>query len=259
MVRRLVVLAVSASCGSVQAPAPDGPPDGPSIDLGRGCVLKAQMDEMSWPVSGSPVLNSCGGAAGHLTGTGAMPATDATRGHVGSFSGNACVDFTSTPALHGATGLTMSAWVRPTALDGQTSNGVITKRVDKGVQSEYALFVWTGNHVWVDLGDSDRYSGTATLSNGIWVQLTAVFDGTRPVNDRARLFINGVADPLQHATIGTLGTTLPSYDAPVHIGCTPAPSAMPATQQTFTGQLDNVTIWNRALSDDEITRLYTNG
>jgi hypothetical protein len=255
MTRPLCALALCVGCGSVQAP-PDGPP---AIDLSRGCVLAAQLDETAWPASGSPVVNSCGGAGGHLTGTGAMPAADAMRGRVGAFSGNACVDFASTTALHGTTGLTLSAWVRPTALDGQTSNGIITKRLDRSVQSEYSLFVWTGNHVWVDVGDSDRFSGTATLSNNVWSQLTAVFDGTRAMPDRVRLFINGVSDPLQHATIGNLGTTLPSYDAPVHIGCTPAPSAAPPTQQTFTGQLDNVTIWNRALGDDEIAKLYANG
>lgn len=217
------------------------------------------MDETAWPATGTPVLNSCGGAGGHLTGTGAMPAADAVRGRVGAFSGNACIDFASTPALHGTTGLTMSAWVRPTMLNGVDSNGVITKRMDRSVKSEYALFVWTGNHVWVDLGDSDRFSGTAALANNVWVQLTTVFDGTRPAGERVRLFINGVLDPLQHAQIGNLDTTLPSYDAPVHVGCTPAPSAMPATQQTFMGQLDNVTIWDRALTDDEIAALYHNG
>jgi hypothetical protein len=269
MTRQLYLLALCVGCGEVQPPSsPDGGPGtdggsdtGPTIDLARGCALKAQMDETSWPTTGSPVINSCGtgGSGGHLTGTGAAPATDSVRGHVGGFSGNACVDFTSTPALHGTTGLTMSAWVKPTALNGQDSNGVITKRDDRMVKSEYALFVWTGNHVWVDLGDTDRYSGTATLANGVWVQLSAVFDGARAASDRVRLFINGVADPLQHAVIGNLGTTLPSYDSPVHLGCTPAPSAMPATQQTFIGDLDNVTIWNRALGDDEIAALYAGG
>lgn len=254
MHRPFVVLALTAGCGSVQAP-----PDGMPADLGRGCVLKAQMDEMSWPTTGNPVLNSCGGAGGKLTGTGAAPATDAVRNRVGSFSGNACVDFASTPALHGTTGLTMSAWIKPTGLNGVDSNGVITKRLDRGVQSEWSLNVWTGNHVWVDFGDMDRYSGTAVVSNNSWVQLTAVFDGTRVATDRVRLFINGVADPLQHAVIGNLGGTLPSYDSPVHVGCTPAPSAMPPTQQTFIGELDNVTVWNRALSDDEIAKLYANG
>jgi hypothetical protein len=48
--------------------------------------------------------------------------------------------------------------------------------------------------------------------------------------------------------------TLPSYASPLHLGCTPAPSAM--TQQTFQGQLDNVTIWSRALGDDELAQLH---
>jgi hypothetical protein len=264
MHRWFVVLAITASCGSVPATLDGGTPDGttdglPGVDLTRGCALKLQMDETSWPSTGSPVGNSCGGSGGRLTGTGAAPAVDNIRGPVGSFSGDACVDFTSAPALHGTIGLTMSAWVKPIALDGATSNGIITKRNDRSMQSEYSLFVWTGNHVWVDFGDSDRFSGTATLSNNVWVQLIAVFDGTQPVNTRVRLFINGMADPLQHATIGNLGTTLPSYDSPVHIGCTPAPSANPPTQQTFIGNLDNVTIWNRALTNEEIAKLYANG
>lgn len=259
MTRLLCLLALCAGCGSVNPP----PLDAPGLDLMRGCVLKAQMEETSW-ASASSVLNSCGDAGGTISVTpsgaavGAAPVADATRSRVGSFSGDAtCIDFANSPALHGTTGLTMSAWIRPTALNNVDSFGIITKRSDRSVKSEYSLFVWTGNHAWVDFGDSDRYSGTATLSNNVWVQLTAVFDGTRPASDRVRLFINGVLDPLQHMTIGNLGTTLPSYDAPVHVGCTPAPAAM--TQQTFNGNLDNVTIWDRALSDDEIAKLYANG
>jgi hypothetical protein len=258
MHRTFVVLALTAGCGSVQSQAPsDGMPADATVDLARGCALKALMDEMSWPATGTPVLNSCGSAGGKLTGSGALPAMDAVRNRVGSFSGTACVDFASTPALHGARGLTMSAWIKPTGLNNVDSNGIITKRLDRGVQSEYSLNVWTGNRVWIDFGDMDRWAGTAVLSNNVWVQLTAVFDGTRTPTDRVRLFINGVPDPLQHNVIGNLGDTLPSYDSPVHVGCTPAPTAM--TQQTFMGELDNVTVWNRALSDEEIAKLYASG
>lgn len=246
------LLLVLAACGNVE-PAPDAPP---SVDLMAGCVLKAEMNEPSWAGPGHPVLNSCGSNAGSITGATANTATS-DRGRVGQFSGNACVDFASTAMLHGTTGLTMAAWVRPTALDGVNSNGVISKRNDKNEQSEYGLFIWTGNKVWVDLGDSDRYSGTATLSNNQWSQLIAVFDSSQPAADRVRLFINGVSDPLDHAVIGTLGPTLPAYDAPVHLGCTPAPKSQ--TQQTFQGQLDDVTIWNRALSADEVAALYAKG
>jgi Concanavalin A-like lectin/glucanases superfamily len=250
MHRWLLLPALGAGCGNVQAP-PDSPP---MVDLSRGCVLKALMDETSWAGAGRPVLSACGMGAGSITGTSASTIVDPERGRVGNLSGNACVEFANDATLHGTTGLTMSAWVRPTALNGVDSNGVISKRIDKAAQSEYGLFVWTGNHVWVDLGDTDRYSGTASLLNNVWAQLTAVFDSTRPGADRVRLFINGVADPLQHTTIGNLGDTLPSYGAPLHLGCTPSPMAM--TQQTFQGQLDNVTIWNRALGDDELAQLH---
>lgn len=251
MQRQLLVLAIVAGCGNAQLP-PDGPPQ---TDLARGCVLKAQMDETSWAGAGRPVQSACGGITGGITGTGATTIADPTRGRVGNFSNNACVEFASTDALHGSTGLTMSAWIRPTKLDGVNSNGVISKRIDKAMQAEYGLFVWTGNHVWIDLGDTDRYSGTASLVNDVWTQLIAVFDSSRAGADRVRLFINGVSNPLQHTTIGNLGATLPMYSSPLHLGCTPAPSASPPTQQTFQGQLDDVTIWNRALSDDEIAQL----
>jgi len=267
MRRALLFLTVAAGCGSVAA-ITDAPPiavdaavsdtgllDGrPSVDLMKGCVMKALMDEASWTGTTPPVMNACGGTTGSVIGLGADTTTDSERGRVGSFSMSACVDFASAPALHGTTGLTMSAWVHPTGLNGEDSNGVISKRNDRGVQSEYGLFVWTGSKVYVDLGESDRYQGRAQLNNGMWSHLTAVFDSTRPTADRVRLFINGVADPLDHVTIGTLGDTLPTGDAPLHIGCTPAPASM--TQQTFQGQLDKVSIWNRALSDAEIAALY---
>jgi Concanavalin A-like lectin/glucanases superfamily len=266
MHRLLVVVAVAA-CGSVAVVPGDASLDAalpdaagldarPIPDLKKGCILKATMDEASWAGTGKPVVNACGSGGGSVVGAGADTALDAERGRVGSFSMDACVDFPSTPELHGSTGLTMSAWVRPTGLNGVDSNGVISKRNDKNAQSEFGLFVWTGSKVYVDLGNSDRYQGTAVLSPNVWSQLTAVFDSSLPAADRVRLFINGVADPLQHVTIGDLGTSLPSYDAPVHLGCTPAPSVVPPTNQTFRGQLDNVTIWNRALSADELTALY---
>jgi len=252
---RLLLLAIIAGCGNVQSPAPADAQG--TTNLAQGCVLRSPMNEASWSGAAPQVLDTCGTNRGSLTGTGASTVVDSQRGRVGSFSGDACVEFPSTNTLHGATGLTMSAWVRPTALDGQTSNGVISKRVDKMVQSEYGLFLWTGNHVWIDLGDTDRYSGTAALTNNVWTQLTAVFDSSRPTAEQVRLFINGVADPLQHVTIGNLGASLPVYGSPLHLACTPAPSAAPPTQQTFQGQMAEVTVWSRALSDAEIQLQYT--
>jgi hypothetical protein len=37
----------------------------------------------------------------------------------------------------------------------------------------------------------------------------------------------------------------------------PAPTAPTPTQQNFIGEIDEVVIWNRALTDAEITQWYT--
>jgi len=203
------------------------------------------------------VLDSCGSDLGAISGTGAMPLKDSVRGQVGSFSDMACIDVANSTQLHGSGALTMSAWVRPIALDGVISNGIISKRNDKAKDAEFGLFIWTRYHVWIDLGDTDRFEGSTSMVNNQWAQVTAIFDGSQPDPDRVRLYVNGHRDQLIHSTTGNLTTTLPSYTAPLHIGCTPAPSAMPATQQTFQGQLDDVTLWNRALNDDEIAYLAT--
>ena len=256
----LVASGALVGCGNVQNPVADAAatPDAPAtVHLMEGCIYKAAMDEASWPATGTPVLDSCGSDLGALTGSGAMPTRDATRGPVGNFSNNACIDVANTAQLHGSGGLTMSAWVHPIALDGTTSNGIISKRNDKNKQSEFGLFIWVDYRVWIDLGDSDRYEGGTSIANNQWSQITAIFDGTRPDADRVRLYVNGRRDTLSHTTTGNLTTTLPSYTAPLHIACTPAPSAMPPTQQTFQGQLDDVTIWNRALNDDELAVLAT--
>jgi hypothetical protein len=258
MHQRLLWVALVAGCGSVQStPPPDGMPDGspPGVDLTKGCIYKAAMDEAAWPATGKPVLDACGDDLGMLTGSGAAPAMDSTRGRVGSFSNNACIEVASSPALHATTTLTMAAWIHPIALDNVTSNGIIDKRIDKNDESEYGMFVWTGNRVWIDLGDSDRYEGTTVIQDNVWTQVTAVFDGAQPAASRVQLYINGASDLVSHPMIGTLGATLPSYDSPLHIGCTPAPSAAPPTQQTFQGQLDDVTIWNRVLGAAEIAAL----
>jgi hypothetical protein len=152
----------------------------------------------------------------------------------------------------------MSAWIKPTILPGGAgaSEGILSKRVDRGDGSEaYGMFVWTGNHVWLDLGTTARFEGTAVITAATWTHVAAVFDASQPVAARVKLYINGVADPLTAAGADTL-TALPATTAPLHLGCTPAPkSTTPATMQTFQGELDNLRMWNRALAPAEITAL----
>jgi len=252
------VTAAIAACGNAQSVADASMIDGPpAADLARGCTFQAKLDETSWPATGKPVLDTCGSDNGALSGSSAKPVNDGVRGQVGSFAGSACINVASSDALHATTALSMSAWIKPTALPGGNgeSLGIISKRVDRGDAEEYGLFVWTGNHIWIDLGATDRFNGSAVLATATWTHVAAVYDATQPDADRVKLYINGVRDPLDHVPTGDLGT-LPTTDSPLHLGCIPAPtSASPPTMQTFQGELDNVTIWNRALTSDEISLL----
>jgi len=79
-----------------------------------------------------------------------------------------------------------------------------------------------------------------------------VFDGTQ-TGDSARLkiYFNGVSQPLTFN--GAIAATTNSNGQSVSIGIDPDPFTK------WTGLIDDVRLYTRALSADEIKRLYTMG
>jgi hypothetical protein len=144
----------------------------------------------------------------------------------------------------------------PTKLNnGDGANGVISKRTGSNDQADYSVRVWIDNRVWVDLdGENDRFEGLTTITEREWRQLTVVYDGTQALTQRARLYVNGLLDVTKSET----SATRTRYPSTLHIGCMPAPNVSPPTQQNFIGEIDEVVIWNRALTEAEIAQWYTN-
>jgi len=95
------------------------------------------------------------------------------------------------------------------------------------------------------------YTG-AVLQPLNYYHVAMVFNGNEPVNaDRLKLYINGV---IQNITIqNLLPTTTPSNIFETWIGGT----APVSNDAPFHGELDDIGIWNRALTQQEITNLYT--
>jgi hypothetical protein len=78
----------------------------------------------------------------------------------------------------------------------------------------------------------------ASISTGVWTHIVGTWDGTH-----IRIFKNGSAISETEAT-GELGDT----SSPIRMGSTGG--------EKFDGGLDEVTIWDRALSSEEISELY---
>ncbi|HEU4732956.1 MAG TPA: LamG domain-containing protein [Kofleriaceae bacterium] len=258
MHRWMLSVGILAACGDVTVTS-DAPPPRDVLrgTLRDGCVVALHMDEPSWTGAPGEVKDDCGGDnPGTVVGQGTTTTAGGVSGRAGSFSGAACIEIPNADALHGTTGLTLSAWILPTKLNnGDNANGVISKRNGRGDQPEYSLSVWIANHVYVDLdGETDEFSGTAVITERTWQQLTLVYDGSRPEAQRARIYVNGSLD----VTMPEASASLTAYTSALHVGCMPAPTAMPPDDQHFIGELDEVVIWNRALGDSEITDWYNN-
>lgn len=105
----------------------------------------------------------------------------------------------------------------------QLSTGTMAMTVPNGTQ-------WTGV----------AYSGTITLNQ--WYHVVGTYDG-----NYAKLFINGVClDSLQQSNYVSSTSNLTFGDRPTDLNY----------EHNFEGAMDDIGIWNRALTSCEITQLY---
>jgi trimeric autotransporter adhesin len=204
-----------------------------SSSLMNGIVGLWHLDE----TEGSPSVSDATGN-GH-SGT---PSAGVTLGATGILSNSA--------SFNGSGGITvssfslgnafsLSAWVNPGILDGNI-RCIVRPNSNSG-----SLYLWGNTFKFYDNSNNVIiYPGV--LSVGAWYHVVATYDGTTK-----RLYVNGnlvgnSVETLTSATSLTIGTD--------------------AWSQNFSGQIDEVAVWNRALCDgtnvcssNEILELYRRG
>ena len=163
------------------------------------------------------------------------------------FDGNDYIEVAPSDSLFFNT-ISISTWLKLDTTIGP--NIIVSKWDDHAFEHTFTLKDWNqnsklafelsqGNHN--DLGYHDS---VADLPIDEWVFVTAVFD-----NSSMSLYFNGVFDS-STAVSGSIS----NHDIPMLIGA--LMSASGSTGEYFDGVIDELRIYNRALSQDEIMSLY---
>ncbi len=153
---------------------------------------------------------------------------------------------TSTAIGSLTTNVTVSAWINSTNLSGihrivGASRTVTSNGFTFGTSGAGLLFT--------TFSVKDYTSTTITLSTNTWTHVVAVMSGfnvTYYVNGASAQTITGTAN-------GNANT-----DDPLYIGAS-TPLGSSALQEVFSGSIDEVRIYNRALSAGEVAAIYNAG
>lgn len=149
--------------------------------------------------------------------------------------------------LNLATGGTISAWINMTSWGGTSwSNTIIGKGGSSWPNHHYILFKHNNTQkIHLSVSDGKNYLGsngpqTANLELNKWYYIVATWDDTKKC-----IYCNGILSDCKPSNIMPINSP-----APVSIGRTGT------NGYYFNGLIDDVRIYNRALSDEEIKQRY---
>jgi uncharacterized repeat protein (TIGR01451 family) len=144
-------------------------------------------------------------------------------------------------------------WLQPDS-DGCSGNQVVVGRDDSSTNLHWWTGCWTGGQAAFVLGDTDGGGdiqilvGDTKLNDGFWHHVVAVRDASAGEN---RLYVDGTVEAATPATY-TAGFGSPTVG--LNIGWLDLLGGF-----HFDGILDEVAVYDRALSTDEIEQHYDNG
>ena len=218
---------------------------GESIAAEEGLVLYLSFDEAGDPTDASD--NST-----DVTVHGTLnKADDQFGGHAMEFDGDSAnfIEVAHSSKLIGMEALTIAAWAMTTNADAQ-ARGIISKRVGFNNADVYQVFSWNDIKMYARVnaqnsGDTQMVSETV-LESDVWYHFVIIFDGTAPEAARGKMYVNGTLEGTfshPHQAVG-------DSDAPVWIGTLNGGYA-----QTWLGLIDELRVFARALSEDDILQL----
>jgi len=242
-------------------PTPPGPTTDGCVVSGRLSRLSAGTDYRGLVLADGPVGywrlgEASGTTAADETGTnsgtyvngptlGVAGALKGTSSTAASFNGTTqYVDVPSSASLNASSGVSVEAWVKPTAMPGAGNSGTIAM---KASDPPYAY--------WLQVTDTDRakfgvgvggvnhpLSAGGVVAPGSWYHLVGTYDGSVQ-----RLYVNGslVASQAQSGNVDSVAGDF-------RIGTT-------RVTEFFNGSIDDVAVYNKALTPAQVQAHYEAG
>ena len=152
----------------------------------------------------------------------------------------------STKIVDNLATVTIEAWIKPGATQLDYSRIFHKENIlIAGIHSSNAVIFLAGPGVgWIDVFTS----GFGSVANNVWSHVVWVKNSTN-----YKVYINGALSGEQNGVLATLGTNTAVHVDGHSIG------GYPYADQSFNGMIDEVMIFNRALSPQEINASYNAG
>ena len=225
--------------------------------LGRKTSETLEGDDSGHPVGWWKFNQTSGRQVTDASGTGAVAtASDNVtwEDSAASMNGAATTQIaTNGPVVDTTQNFTVSGWIKPAALNGNSQTLVSQDGVQQsGFYLQYAGWngKWTFQRMGTDTANSQNnvvVTGTTTPVANTWTHLAATYNAA---NGEMAIFVNGQKE-------GTATYTTPwSANGPLVMGRAKWNGGL---TDFVNGSLDNVQAYNRVLSTAEVTKLFNGG
>ena len=232
-------------------------------------VADASPCPVSWwsadEVAGDKAFDKIG--SNHGTMLGGLTTVPGQVGNAFNFDGlDDGIEVPDSPSLDITGNFTIEAWILPSELDG--ANAILNKIEVPGTPADPSgrrgayEFVLIDNRLQATVYDNlnrlpngdqqsmSRFSEFGAVALGSWQHVAVVYDGTDS-NTATKLYLNGLQ--IDTTTSRSGFSSIRDVDAPVRIGHFVEDNVM---QQFFQGLVDEIKIYDEALTADQIQSLF---
>lgn len=226
-------------------PAAASASDSTKFRLFNGLVGYWTMNESSWNGTSGEVKDSSVNSNNGTAQNGATTTSSSKYSYAGSFDGSN--DYVSIPHNSGLNSMqTVSAWIKTNSQN--TVQSIVQKKQAATGGQYYALYIDSNNNVTFYINGATAGNGASTPTNsittGTWTFVVGTYDGST-----IKTYINGQSSGTPVSLTAGDYSNSNNFYIGIHAS---------TTAQKFNGTMDEVRVYNRALSADEVTQLYTN-